>query len=106
MADAKHTPGPLEAHSSIYEGMCAEVRCIEPGRERGIAQVWKHSNGFYDAQLYAAAPDLLEHAIEAEAGIREAVRIMDLMGRGGDARELARHGNNLRAPIAKAKGAV
>lgn len=59
MADVKHTPGPLEAHSSIYEGMCAEVRCVEPGRERGVAQVWNHPNGFYDAQLYAAAPDML-----------------------------------------------
>lgn len=42
---------------------------------------------------------MLEHAISAEEGIREAVRVMDLMGRGGDARELARVGHNLQSAI-------
>jgi hypothetical protein len=48
--------------------------------------------------------DLITTITEAEEGIREAVRIMDLMGRGQDARNLAIYGNNLRAALAKAKG--
>jgi hypothetical protein len=43
--------------------------------------------------------DLITAITEADEGIREAVRIMDLMGRGGDARNLALHGNNLRAAL-------
>ena len=76
-----------------------------------ICRMWGNGhdrdNGTVEAtaRLIAAAPGLLTSAIEAEEGIREAVRIMDLMGRGGDARELARHGINLRAAVAKT-GAV
>jgi hypothetical protein len=54
------------------------------------------------ACLIATAPDLLQTAIDAEAGVQEAVRVMDLMGRGQDARNLAIHGSNLRAVIQKA----
>lgn len=36
---------------------------------------------------------------EIEDGVREAVRVLDLMGRGGAARDLARHGHNLRAAL-------
>lgn len=42
---------------------------------------------------------MLEHASAAEEGILEGVKVMDLMGRGADARELARVGHNLQSAI-------
>lgn len=48
------------------------------------------------AQVAVIAP-----CVEIEAGIREAVRVMDLMGRGGDARAHARNGHNLACVIRK-----
>jgi hypothetical protein len=57
-----------------------------------------------NAHLIAAAPDLFVHAAAAERGITEAVRILDLMGRGQAARDLAIYANNLRAALHKALG--
>lgn len=42
---------------------------------------------------------VVAHAEQAVEGIAEAVRILDLMGRGGDARVLAIYGNNLRSVL-------
>lgn len=54
--------------------------------------------------LVAAAPLLLEHAEAAIEGMREAIRIIDLMGRGQSARDLAIYMNNLRHAVATARG--
>jgi len=53
------TPGPWKAEGTIYEHMAVEVRCVMPGEERGVAQVWQHANAFADGLLMAAAPDFL-----------------------------------------------
>ena len=49
------TQGLWRAEGTIYEHMAAEIRCITPGDERGIAQVWQHTKGFADARFIAAA---------------------------------------------------
>lgn len=121
MATAQHTPGPwiLDAPGSrrIDSGFAVKARTPEgPGFPTPSA------TGFYviaeppphgrdrqaeqeaNARLIAAAPDMLATLREAETGIAEAVRILDLMGRGGDARNLAVYGNNIRAVMRKAEG--
>lgn len=55
-------------------------------------------------RIKADRDELLATMAEAEQGIAEAVRILDLMGRGGDARHLQRHGNNMRAVMRKVGG--
>ena len=65
------TPGPWKADGTIYEHMVSEIRCVLPGEERGIAQVWQHANGFADALLMAAAPDMA-------AALRRLVEIADV----------------------------
>lgn len=69
------------------------AKCIAdlagPGSARGAER---------QRRVHDRALEMMREVVsEVEAGIREAVRIMDLMGRGGDARDLARHGKNLRA---------
>lgn len=54
----------------------------------------------------AATPGLDGAAADAVRGIDEAVRILDLMGRGAAARDLAIHSNNLRAELRKAAEAA
>lgn len=61
-SEGRHTPGPLRVESSIYDHMAAEIVAAEPGKERGIAQIWQHENAMADATLYAAAPDMLAAA--------------------------------------------
>lgn len=51
-------------------------------------------------------PTLEETVEQAIGGIADAVRIMDLMGRGQDARNLAVHGNNLAAVLRREREAV
>ena len=52
---SKSTPGPWTSGGSIYMHMAADIQ----GDGRGIAQVWRHNNALADADLIAAAPDLL-----------------------------------------------
>lgn len=65
----EHTSGPWTVQCTIYEHMAAEIVSAPSGPERGIAQVWSHKNALADASLIAAAPELLDIAIEQAAEI-------------------------------------
>lgn len=71
------TPGPWKAEGTVYEYMIAELRCVLPGDERGIAQFWQHANGYRDAVFSATfnpafVTSLIERAQASEARARTA----------------------------------
>lgn len=70
-----------------------------------IAEVMDQGEADFIVRAANCHDELMAAITEAESGIAEAVRIMDLMGRGQDARNLAIYGNNLRAAARRA-GAV
>lgn len=49
------TPGPWGVDPTIYKHMAAEILARSPGAERGIAQVWEHSQALPDAAYIASA---------------------------------------------------
>lgn len=99
---AAHTPGPW-AQDEKHTG--GAVAVIGDGSQL-VALIYGRTREEQEANTngISALPDLLAAGHEAVEGIREAVRIMDLMGRGGDARELARVGHNLDCAISRAEG--
>jgi hypothetical protein len=99
MASLPHTPTPWTPHN----GNARTVASVLSGGSVPVA-VFSNATDADFAMLAANShDDLIATITEAEEGIREAVRIMDLMGRGGDARNLALHGNNLRAALMTAR---
>jgi hypothetical protein len=70
-----HTPGPFRVEGSIYEHMAAEIVAAEPGKERGIAQVWVHPEAMDNAALFAAAPDMLA-ALTSVVAWKEAITLL------------------------------
>lgn len=113
-AQAPHTRGPWEIHEGVLPqqpysvDVTAKTSGWQPNGETPegwfIATVHSMEGSEANARLIAAAPDMLATLGEVVSGMDEAVRILDLMGRGGDARNLQRLAGNARAVIRKAEG--
>lgn len=100
--ETKFTSGPLivKGNEIHWQSRPDSITCIVARLAGGKNDDETVAN----AHLFAAAPDLYEAGSSAEQGITEAVRVLDLMGRGQAARDLAIYANNLRAALRKARG--
>ena len=97
----KHTPGPLEvwepAHDTVNSLADRPLGIVKDGRQIAII-CQQGSETRPNADLFAAAPDLLAACEAAEASLSNSVRD----GQGGIAREV--NLDIVRAAIRKARG--
>lgn len=93
------TPGPWKACGTVYEHMNAEIRSGAKGQGVAIAQVWDADNGFSNALLLAAAPQLRDSLLLAVSHIEHLAAWISRDNRGYSFEALGEDMATIKAPL-------